>query len=349
MELRKSQMQRNSGKSPSAAQMQAAAGVLSAGEKERLLRRSNFRGFAEFGFSLGLIGIAGAAAVVWPHPVTWLLAWLVFGTRQLALAVLMHEASHGSLFRSRRLNHWIGAWFCAAPLLLDLDEYRATHQQHHLFTGVRYDGRSGDPDLVLVRFYPLTRKGLSRWLWRDLTGRVMLRLNTLVVLTRLGYRISGPRGPVPGTQAQQALTKQVADIWRHFHRPIVVYGAASAALVAVGAWPLIPIWFLSWFCLYPLLLRVRLIAEHGMVEKSPDLLKNTRTTLAAWWERFVFAPHHVHYHLEHHLMPAVPCYRLPELHRLLRERGFLKGATVASGYAGILRLAASREPAGAAP
>ena len=41
-------------------------------------------------------------------------------------------------------------------------------------------------------------------------------------------------------------------------------------------------------------------------------------------------PHSVNYHLEHHLYPAVPHYRLAELHALLLERGVLDGAEVRS-------------------
>ena len=41
-----------------------------------------------------------------------------------------------------------------------------------------------------------------------------------------------------------------------------------------------------------------------------------------------FFPHHVNYHVEHHLFPAVPHYRLPELHRELAERGILEGAEI---------------------
>jgi fatty acid desaturase len=39
-------------------------------------------------------------------------------------------------------------------------------------------------------------------------------------------------------------------------------------------------------------------------------------------------PHHVNYHLEHHLYPAVPHYHLPRLHRLLFDKGALAGAEV---------------------
>ena len=32
------------------------------------------------------------------------------------------------------------------------------------------------------------------------------------------------------------------------------------------------------------------------------------------------------FHLEHHIYPHVPCYRLPSVHKLLNQSGFLKDA-----------------------
>jgi fatty acid desaturase len=36
------------------------------------------------------------------------------------------------------------------------------------------------------------------------------------------------------------------------------------------------------------------------------------------------------YHLEHHLYPGVPCYRLPAVHRWLKEKGFYDHAGTGS-------------------
>jgi fatty acid desaturase len=44
--------------------------------------------------------------------------------------------------------------------------------------------------------------------------------------------------------------------------------------------------------------------------------------------RLVFFPHHVNYHFEHHLYPAVPHYRLKDTHQLLMAKGALEGAEV---------------------
>jgi fatty acid desaturase len=89
-------------------------------------------------------------------------------------------------------------------------------------------------------------------------------------------------------------------------------------------------------------MRIRSIAEHAMIPDPADEMNNTRTTVARWWERVLIAPNRVNFHLEHHLLPTVPHYNLPRMHRMLRERGILADACVATSYADVLRLAASR-------
>ena len=42
-----------------------------------------------------------ALFVWWPNPLTFVLAVMVIGARQLGLAILMHDAAHGLLFANR--------------------------------------------------------------------------------------------------------------------------------------------------------------------------------------------------------------------------------------------------------
>jgi fatty acid desaturase len=79
-----------------------------------------------------------------------------------------------------------------------------------------------------------------------------------------------------------------------------------------------------------------------MITDPSDPLQNTRTTLASPLERLFVAPNRVNYHLEHHLLMTVPHYKLPEMHRLLCERGALDGANVVRGYREVLRRAGSK-------
>lgn len=86
-------------------------------------------------------------------------------------------------------------------------------------------------------------------------------------------------------------------------------------------------------------MRIRSIAEHAVLEPTDDPFQNTRTTGASLLARLTVAPHHVNYHLEHHLLPTVPHYRLKALHARLRERGAYAHAAHATGYTQVLALA----------
>jgi fatty acid desaturase len=81
------------------------------------------------------------------------------------------------------------------------------------------------------------------------------------------------------------------------------------------------------------ILRLRAVCEHGAVDDLSSPLTAARCnrtwgTLSNWIGRFMLFPHHVNYHLEHHLYPAVPHYHLPALHRLLQRKGALEAAEV---------------------
>jgi len=100
----------------------ADAGVyLTRDEIRRLRRRSNARGAWLVLHAWGVIALAMAAFALWPNPLTLLAGVMVVGARQLGLAILMHDAAHGLLFRSRRVNEWVGRWLCGAPAIASMD------------------------------------------------------------------------------------------------------------------------------------------------------------------------------------------------------------------------------------
>ena len=53
--------------------------------------------------------------------------------------------------------------------------------------------------------------------------------------------------------------------------------------------------------------------------------------------RLFVAPYYVNYHLEHHVAMYVPCWRLPQLHTVLRDGKQGGRMRVASNYADVLR------------
>jgi fatty acid desaturase len=148
--------------------------ALSREDIQELLRPSDWRSWLSVAVDWGLVFGAMALVAAWPHlptlPLAIVFALFVIGARQLGLAVLMHEAAHRSLFASRRVNDFVGSWLCAYPVWSDLRAYRAYHLQHHAKTAT-----AEDPDLSLVRPFPITRASLRRKVGRDLSGRTGLK------------------------------------------------------------------------------------------------------------------------------------------------------------------------------
>src|SRR5260221_8136345 len=87
---------------------------------------------------------------------------------------------------------------------------------------------------------------------------------------------------------------------------------------------------------YQLVSRIRNIAEHAVVPDNDDPWRNTRTALAGPLTRLVLAPYRVNYHLEHHLFPFPPCWRLPHLHRHLLAQGHGPGMELRGSYRQVL-------------
>jgi fatty acid desaturase len=287
-------------------------------ELRDLIRVRSWRGWLSIALDWAIIAAAFALVALRPNPLTLVLALFLIGGRQLGLAVLMHEAAHGTLLRNRRWNDLAATWLCAYPVWSDLYIYRPYHLKHHATTWT-----AEDPDLGLASPFPVTRQSFRRKVWRDLNGRTgVKRLRTILRYHRIGANFDAGRAVMGGV--------------------LLTNGILLLLLTLAGHPALYLLWVGAWLTTYSLAMRIRSIAEHGVIPEPSDDLRNTRTTLARWWERLFIAPNRVNYHLEHHLMVAVPHYNLPRLHRLLRERGVLEGACVAPGYLSVLRLAASR-------
>ncbi|ETW12255.1 fatty acid desaturase [Roseivivax marinus] len=301
-------------------------------EIRTLSARSDLWGVWLVAHCWGLILGSVALFAIWPNVLTFALAVIVIGSRQLGLAILMHEAAHNALFKSRRLNEWAGEWLCGRPIIADLPEYRRYHLTHH-----RYTQTERDPDLRLSKPFPTTRASLRRKLIRDITGQTGLkqRAQQIMFAFKMAHEVEG----TPSSQdLAQAFSGPV--IGRAILANIVLFGVFWA--ITSHAWAWLAFWALPLLTWFQVVLRVRNIAEHGAVETSPDPLRNTRTTHANWIERLLVAPYWVNYHLEHHLVMHVPAHNLPKLHRMMLDKGHGDRMTTAPGYIDVLRQASSR-------
>ena len=291
---------------------------------------SRWRGLWLVAHAWGVIGLCLAASVVFPDPLVWLAATAVIGARQLGLAILMHEAAHGLLHPGRRVNDRVGEWLCAAPVGATLARYRPYHLGHHKHTQTERD-----PDLALSAPFPVTRASLRRKVVRDLTGQTFAR-------QRLGLFAAKARD---GRGAAGLPTQGLPRV-----APFLLTNAALfAALLALGAGWAFLVWLVAMATWFPLATRLRNIAEHACVASTDDPYTHARTTRANLLERALIAPYWVNHHAEHHLFMWLPCYRLPEAHRALRERGLVGRMATAPGYLDVLRQCSVRRQCSARP
>src|SRR5260221_1778646 len=84
--------------------------VFSTAEMASVRQRSDLTGMLCIVHAWLVIAAAMALYAIWPNPLTFVLAVIVIGSRQLGLAILMHDAAHGVLMKSRWLNEWAGQW-----------------------------------------------------------------------------------------------------------------------------------------------------------------------------------------------------------------------------------------------
>jgi fatty acid desaturase len=266
-----------------------------------------------------------ALVAVFPNPLTYILAVMLIGSRQLGLAILMHDGAHGCLSRNEARNIAFSQFLCAWPVFADTLAYRGYHLAHHAHTQ-----QENDPDLVLSAPFPITAASYRRKFFRDITGQTGYQQRKAQFLNAPG----DPSWPLARRvrQFREKLGSQLAA------NLVLLIGLAMA-----GVWWAYPLlWLVPLLTWMMVITRIRNIAEHAVVPDSDDPLRNTRTTEASLLERVFIAPYFVNYHLEHHLLFYVPCYNLPKTHAILMRGPHAARMEVKPGYGNVLRLATAK-------
>jgi fatty acid desaturase len=277
----------------------------------------------------GTIIASVALVTIWPNPLTWLIAVMIVGTRQLGLAVLMHEAAHGGLHTNKAINEFVGQWLCAVPVGADLASYRSYHLQHHRFTQ-----QPEDPDLSLSAPFPITKESYRRKAIRDLTGQTFVKQRLPLLLAL--FKRSDKDASIDHDSFVSAGREKTLRFLAVNAMLFVLFWLAGAGIWFFGVWVVAMGTWLS------LVTRIRNVAEHACTSTGEDPFSHARTTLANPIERAFIAPYWVNYHAEHHLFMYLPCYNLPEAHRLLLEKGLIRRMEVRPGYLEVMKLATSR-------
>jgi fatty acid desaturase len=243
----------------------------------------------DIAFDWALI-LAAVAAVVWLDAVLAPLSVLVISNRQRALGNILHDAGHRNICRNKHRNDFIARVLVAPLLFASLSRYRETHFQHHLELG----RTQGDPDLILGQ------DQLPSF-WMVSYARCLLPWPTW--LGSLGGHLF----------AREVSLRSKAFIigwWTSLVGVLAMLGSGDFALAFVG------LWLLSRATLFHCITTFREMCDHfGLLPGGVFGFTRDMVCHGPW--RWIIHPRNNGYHLTHHLLPAVPYYRLPEAHTLL--------------------------------
>lgn len=269
-------------------------------EMKALMKREDGPALRDTALLYGLmVFFAGGGMALWP---TWwsLPFWLSYGVLYgSAMDSRWHECSHGTAFKTAWMNDAVYQ-IASFMMVRNPVTWRWSHARHHTDTIIV--GR--DPEIVAMRPPKLARIAANLFGLLDAwKGWSLMLLNA-----------SGRLDPeettfIPASEHHKVI--RVARIW------LAIYAAFLALALAMGS--ILPLMLVGLPRLYGAWHHVLTgVLQHaGLAENVIDHRLNSRTVYMNPISRFIYW--NMNYHIEHHMFPMVPYYRLPELHAKIKH------------------------------
>lgn len=210
-----------------------------------------------------------------------------------------HEGLHLSLARNRYVSAGLGIFFSSMIINFMEVGWAASHWNHH-----RYTNQASDPDCQLYSRY---QSFWRRLLFARLASNRVNLTNTLrMVLGKpLGYAYSPPFPP-HAIRVLAGFNIACSLLWLSVYAAIAFFDPVTG-LVSIAIPHVLGLLYTG----------LRLYVEHAGA--GPGLFLDASTCTSPFFSILYFFNN---YHLEHPLYPWVPCYRLPAVHRFLKEHGY---------------------------
>jgi len=243
---------------------------------------------------------AGAIAVLgWFITIAdgWLMFFLMLlqGIFLVFLFTLQHETTHYTPFKTRILNT-IAGQCCGLILLLPPMWFRHFHLAHHRWT----QDPQRDPELASSKptnfyQYAVYLSGLPVW-----------KSNISTILRNAFQGCEDNFVPISKQRIVRLESLTMLGLYL-----FIAIGAFASGFIE-----LFYIWIVPLLLGQPFL-RAYLLAEHAGCSEVNNRFANTRTLVSNPIVRMI--AWNMPYHTEHHVYPAVPFFRLPDAHVLVRQ------------------------------
>ena len=212
------------------------------------------------------------------------------------IGTIAHEGFHFTLARSKMRSAAIGTWFSAPVIGFFGVGFHLVHNQHH-----RYTNASRDPDLQLFTRFRTT--------WsRLLLLRLVNNRGYMKVMFRFLKDGTLPEGLSTVLSQSELYRLSVLNLFAQLFW-LTVYASAFAFDLWLGLCVVVIPHAMTAFISAAIV-----FIQHADTGHKPS--DNART-LSSPLATFLMSG--TNFHLEHHLYPRVPCWRLKRLHAWLKQ------------------------------
>ncbi|MBY2941820.1 fatty acid desaturase family protein [Rhizobium leguminosarum] len=275
----------------------------------------------------------------WFYP----LAVIMIGAHQRGISTILHDSAHGVLTKNRLLNFLLGTWPTAWPIFQRHFAYKESHvHSHHPFLG-RVDA---DPDLeFFIKEGVFTPRTDRSFIWKiivlPLLGSKTYAYFRYLVRNRYQVIVASVSGKESATRVQRG------EGWRcEFDRwGFYAFWASIAAAGLVSGYFLefLLLWVVPYVTSFHIIGWFIEMSEHcSSIDNQHVNLHMARNRQSRNIEKWLTGINNDNYHLDHHLDPTTPFWRLPEAHAI-RMRD-LEYAAHCSETGGIFQSGPNGEP-----
>ena len=247
------------------------------------VERSNLRGFLAIGRDWSIIFTTMGFSIWIDDVFVYIASVVMIGCMQFAISEsLMHEASHGNLFKNQKWNTQL-EFLYSLPCLMTLKEYTEDHMDHH-----NYIDTEKDHLVEAYEEYGLKKQNKNMyWLWllKPIIGYAGY------FFAKFNWNIRNPKSIL-----------KIVSFWI----PII-----SILLYFDKLDLLFWYWVVPLFFTFPCFIYWSEIADHYNTKSGSRTRMDTILN---------FLHHNNGYHHVHHTYPTIPWYNLPEAHKVLSPK-----------------------------
>lgn len=233
------------------------------------------------------------------------LTLLMIGSRQRALATVLHEATHSVLTKNRKLGKVLGTYFSGYLIFQSWDSYMLSHvRKHH----PRLGNIEVDPDYQFYVSTGVFDKKNKKSFFIEYFYKPIFFIN---IISSIKYLIKNRLLACKNLELLKILITQIVFFLIGFY----FLGLKFYFLY----------WLLPYFTVFQAVTWFIELSEHyPMVATAKDNVNASRNRFSHPIEAFFTSMHAENYHLIHHLFPAIPFWNLEKAHHILLRDNYYK-------------------------